>query len=240
MSKLKLDDIKKEVSEAGWELLSSSYSNLDTDMSFKCPEGHINYYSLKKWRRNHKCVTCEHNPLKDVSTVPVKKKGYRILALDQASITSGWSIFDNDKLVSYGQWTSEGTHSTERIGQTKYWVASMVSKWKPDLIVFEDIQLQKFGNGGEAVLTYKKLAHLQGVLKNFAFENGIPYKVVAPATWRSLSEIKGKTRTEKKKNAQLKVKNLYDVNVSQDMADSILIGRWAVHDRDQNKMVQFE
>lgn len=240
MARLKYDEIKKEIEEAGWELLSSSYTNLKTDMSFKCPEGHINYYSLEQWRRGHVCVTCKNNKYSNVSVVPVKKKGYRILAIDQASITSGWSIFDNDELISYGKWTSEGTHSTERIGQTKYWVASMVEKWKPDLLVLEDIQLQKFSDGGEAVVTYKKLAHLQGVLKNFAFEKGIPYKVVAPATWRAYSQIKGKTRSDKKKSAQLKIKSLYDVNVTQDEADAILIGAWAVHEHNQSKIIMFE
>lgn len=240
MAKLKYDDIKAEVEKEGWELLSTSYTNLKTDMSFKCPEGHVNYYSLEKWRRGHVCVTCKENPYSNIKTTPVKKSGYRILAFDQASITSGWSVFDGEKLVSYGKWTSEGTHSTERIGQTKYWVASMVSKWKPDLLVFEDIQLQKFGDGNEAVLTYKKLAHLQGVLKNFAFENGIPYKVVSPSTWRAYSEIKGKTRTDKKKNAQIKIKKLYDVSVTQDEADAILIGAWAVHEHNQQKIIMFE
>jgi hypothetical protein len=28
---------------------------------------------------------------------------------------------------------------------------------------------------GDAVLTFKKLAHLQGVLKNYCYELGLPY-----------------------------------------------------------------
>lgn len=67
----------------------------------------------------------------------------------------------------------------------------MIQKWKPDEVVLEDIQLQKFGEQ-EAVVTYKKLAHLQGVLKNYCYESGIPYKVVSPSTWRTFSDIKGK------------------------------------------------
>lgn len=242
MGRLKYDDIKKEVEESGWRLLSTTYINLKTDMSFQCPNGHTNFYSLEKWRRNKECPICKNNPLANVKIQPVKKTGYRILGLDQASITSGWAIFDNDKLISYGHWSSEGTHSTERIGQTKYWVACMIAKWKPDLVVLEDIQLQKYKNsndGGDMVLTYKKLAHLQGVLKNYLFENGIPYKVVSPSTWRAHSEIKGKERTDRKKNAQLKIKKFYDINVSQDEADAILIGKWAVHDHNQSKMIVF-
>ena len=37
--RLKYDDIKKEVEECGWQLLSTTYTNLKTDMSFQCPNG---------------------------------------------------------------------------------------------------------------------------------------------------------------------------------------------------------
>lgn len=115
----------------------------------------------------------------------------------------------------------------------------MVKKYKPDEVVLEDIQLQKFGNGDEAVLVFKKLAHLQGVLENYFYESGYPYNIVPPATWRAFSKIKGKTRTEKKRSAQLKVKELYDISVTQDEADAILIGQWAVDNYKKNEMIVF-
>ena len=114
----------------------------------------------------------------------------------------------------------------------------MIQSYNPDLIVFEDIQLQKF-DGGEQVLTYKKLAHLQGVLENYCYENGFIFKVVPPATWRAHNQVKGKTRSDKKKSAQLIVKDLYDINCSTDEADAILIGKWAAHDRRNNQMITF-
>ena len=54
-----------------------------------------------------------------MDNIAVKKNGYRILAFDQASITSGWSVFDDERLIKFGHWTSDGRHSTERIAQTK-------------------------------------------------------------------------------------------------------------------------
>lgn len=248
MAKLKYEDIKKEVEDAGWQLLTEKYTNLKTDMIFKCPNGHNNYYSLEKWKRNHKCLTCENNPFANVPTSPIKKKGYRILAFDQASITSGFSVFDNGDLITYGKWSSNGNRSIERITQTKAWVACMIDKWKPDLVIFEDIQYQKnLDSSGEdgalgqmGVTTFKKLAALQGVLKNYCFENGIIYKIVPSVTWRAHSEIKGKARTDRKKNAQLKVKRFYDIEVDNDIADAILIGRWAVFDHSQSQMINFE
>ena len=115
----------------------------------------------------------------------------------------------------------------------------MLQTYNPDEVVIEDIQLQKFGEGEEAVLTYKKLAHLQGVLENYFYENGFVYKVVAPATWRAHSQVKGKSRLEKKKSAQLIIKGTYDVSVTQDEADAILIGHWAVNNHKKNEMISF-
>ena len=123
-------------------------------------------------------------------------------------------------------------------------VLQLIEDYNIDEVIFEDIQLQKFGTisgqENEGVITFKKLAALQGVLKNYCFETGIVYKIVPPATWRAHSEIKGKQRTDKKKNAQLKVKKLYDISVTQDEADAILIGAWAVHDHNQSKIIMFE
>ena len=38
--KIKIDEIRKAAIEHGWELISTAYKNLDTDLTFKCNEGH--------------------------------------------------------------------------------------------------------------------------------------------------------------------------------------------------------
>ena len=152
-NKLKFEDIKKDIESQGWKLNQDDYVNLKTDLQVICPEGHDCFVSYEKWRRgSFECPICKQNQYYKSDNIAVKKNGYRILAFDQASITSGWAVFDGEILVKYGKWSSEGTHSTERIAKTKYWVASMIQKWNPDEVVFEDIQLQKFGEGNEAVL----------------------------------------------------------------------------------------
>lgn len=239
-NKLKFEDIKKDIESQGWKLNQDDYVNLKTDLQVICPEGHDCFVSYEKWRRgSFECPICKQNQYYKSDNIAVKKSGYRILAFDQASITSGWAVFDEEVLVKYGKWSSEGTHSTERIAKTKYWVASMIQKWNPDEVVFEDIQLQKFGEGNEAVLTFKKLAHLQGVLKNYCYENQILYSIVPSATWRAHVEIKGKTRQDKKKSAQLKVKRFYDISVTQDEADAILLGRYGAYAHKSTEIIEF-
>lgn len=239
-SRIKIEEVRENVEQAGWKLISDTYQNLKADLVGLCPQGHENHFTYEDWRKGKVlCKICNKSAFVKINEKPSKKNGYRILAFDQASITSGWAVFDDDKLVNYGKWTSNGSHSTQRISLTKAWFASMIEQWKPDEVILEDIQLHKFENQGEAVLTFKKLAHLQGVLKNYCFDNGIPYKVVSPSTWRTDTNIKGKTRNDKKRNAQLKVQSFYDINVTQDEADAILIGRWATSEHKNNDTIIF-
>lgn len=231
LSKLKYEEIKKTIEEANWTLISETYKNLNTDLQLLCPLGHEVYMTYADWRNKAECLICKKSPIVKINEKPKKKKGYRILALDQSTNTTGWSLFEDGKLLNYGQWTSTGNETIQKISCVKTWLSTMVDKHHPDKIVLEDIQLQSYitsnNNSGDMVLTYKKLAALQGVLCNFLYENGISYTIVPPATWREHSNIKGKTRNDKKKSAQIRVKNIYEIEVNVDVAEAILIGEWA-------------
>lgn len=102
MSKLKYDDVKLEVEAAGWKLLSDSYTNLKTQMDFQCPCGHENFMTFDYWRRHKECPICKSNRYYRMNDSAPKSKGFRILAFDQASGISGWSVYDDDELIKYG------------------------------------------------------------------------------------------------------------------------------------------
>lgn len=232
MSKIKIEDISRDISSKNWKLISEIYVNLDSELHLQCPEGHQVYTSYKKWRRGFECPNCQSNPLKNLDQKIICKKPNtkRVLAIDDATTTSGWAVFDDNVLIKYGKITMTQASAVERISITKQWLASMIVNWSPDLVGIEDIQLQQFGeknsNNVEGVTTYKVLAHLQGVLENYLFENNMNYEIVHTATWRAHCDIKGKSRTDKKKSAQLKVKDWYDIQVTQDEADAICIGKY--------------
>ena len=102
--KILLEDIRAEVEREGWKLLSDEYKNLDTELIFECSEGHKIYSSWKKIRQKIECPICKDNYNKiNCSKVISKEKGSkRILSIDQATKITGWSIFDNVKLIKYG------------------------------------------------------------------------------------------------------------------------------------------
>ena len=87
--------------------------------------------------------------------------------------------------------------------------------------MFEDIQYQ-YG----AVLTYKILAMLLGVIETLCTERGVPYEVVSPNVWRKYAGTCGKTRLQEKQLSVIMVKEKYGVRVNDDTAEAILIGRY--------------
>jgi hypothetical protein len=84
VSKIKIEDIEKQVSEHNWKLISTEYHNLDSELIFKCNEGHEVYASWKKMRTKLECPVCKSNIYKGQSSeiIPKKKGQKRILALD--------------------------------------------------------------------------------------------------------------------------------------------------------------
>ena len=238
MSKIKLNNIIEELREKKWEVLSEQYENLNSEMVFKCPEGHTVYSTWKKLRNKTECPICKANIYKDQSSNIINKKNnvFRTLALDQATRVTGYSIYDNNKLVKYGVFETNLSDEIERDHSLKVWLINMINNWKPDLIGLEDIQLQNFGEKGKGkefcsangvgIQTYKTLAHLQGILMETCFENKVSYVVCPPATWRAYCKVTGKSKADKKRSMQLKVKELFDISVTNDEADAIGIGKY--------------
>ena len=234
MAKYNITGLKEEYQSYGWTLLADKYENLSTMMECLCPEGHTCHMTYVKWRKYRECPTCAACGLKETNVfevTPKPAKVKRTLVFDQATNTTGWAVFDDNKLVKYGVFNTKGSSSEQKINEMKYWIRDMISSWRADRVVIEDIQLQNFEEENLntiGVTTFKALAHLQGVLIDLFYENKIPYKVAHTGTWRKHNGIKGKSRADKKKSAQLLVKEIYQKEVTQDEADAICIGRYGL------------
>lgn len=145
----------------------------------------------------------------------------RLLALDQASITTGYSIFIDGKLEKWGHFTAKGEIG-DRLVQIRDFVSQTIQDYEIDQVVFEDIQFQdKVQNN---IQTFKVLAEVFGIIYELVTELNIPNQAVLAGTWKSTLGIKGKNRVEQKRNAQEFVQNTYNIKCSQDEADAICIG----------------
>lgn len=144
-----------------------------------------------------------------------------ILALDQASRTTGWAVFQEDKLVASGTFTVADDYFANRLVKIREKVDSLIQQYDINKVLLEDIQLQGQTNN---VTTYKALAEVLGVLEELCSERKIPHELVHSQTWKSSLGIKGRDRATQKRNAQAYVAETYNKKVSQDESDSICLG----------------
>lgn len=231
MAKIRIEDIQNELSAEGWKVISTEYVNLDTEMTFECPEGHRVFIPWKKLRTKRECPTCKQKVTveQDDKVLPKPKGAKRTLALDQASKVTGYAIFDDTKLVKYGTFSTSSDDDIERFAMMRAWLLSMISSWHPDYIGIEGIQFQEEGGGQKMGITvFQTLARLQGILMITCHDSKIPFEVCPTNTWRHSCGVKGKTRSDKKRSMQLLVKEWYGVKVTEDEADAIGIGRHLV------------
>lgn len=200
----------------------------------ECPKGHKQTQTYRQWRKHQQCETCmAGDPFKGKkNNVPTKTiDTYRILALDAATNITGYSVYDNGELVGFGTYkTNDKNDVTERINELKYWLITVIKEWQPDFIGLENIQLQTYGNNGQQVELYRKLANAQGVLVDTCFEEKVPWDLVYASQWRKYCNVgEGASgRENKKKLAQEKVKLWYNQDCTQDEADAICIGKYFV------------
>jgi Holliday junction resolvasome RuvABC endonuclease subunit len=85
-----------------------------------------------------------------------------LLALDQASVTTGYAIFQDKKLVKYGKITLDDPNVGTRLAVLRQTLIDMINEYNITCIAFEDIQLQ--ASVGNNVKTFKVLANVFGVI----------------------------------------------------------------------------
>lgn len=226
--------VANDLESQGWRLISETYKNLNTELEMECPEGHRQKQTYGQWRKHPICEQCmAGDPYKvKKNKVPIKKiDTQRILALDAATVITGYAIYDDGVLVTYGTYKVDKDLPTEqRINEMKKWLAAALHEWDVDFVGIENIQLQSFGHGQYQVEMYRTLANLQGVLIDTVFEACVDHELVYSSTWRKYCNVGDeKGRENKKKAAQDKVKVWYGQDCTQDEADAICIGKYFTH-----------
>ena len=146
----------------------------------------------------------------------------RTLALDQASNVTGWAIFEDGMLEEYGKIDLSNYEFGQRLHLLRERVDKMIDKKNIDRVILEDIYMD--GQRVNNVSTFKMLAEVFGVLFELCIAKEIPVSAVLAGTWKSTLNIKGKTRPEQKRNAQVWVQEKYNVHPTQDEVDAICIG----------------
>lgn len=114
----------------------------------------------------------------------------KLLSFDQASKTTGYAFFEDNKLIDYGKFTFENENVGVRLKCFRSKVQELIAQYNPDEVIFEDIQEQN------NILTFKVLAEVYGVMSELLTSLNISYTVVPAVTWKSALGIKGRARAE--------------------------------------------
>ena len=162
----------------------------------------------------------------------------KLLSLDQSSHITGWAIFEDNKLIQNGKFDLKSENIGERLWDYRKHIEKLINEYNPDKVVFEDIQMQGQINN---VMTYRILAEILGVTEEYMVEIKMPYEIISSNTWKSKLDIKGKARTEQKRNASQWVLNTYNKKVTQDEADAICLGASTlVQNKQESRHYSFE
>lgn len=147
----------------------------------------------------------------------------RIIAWDQASINSGWAIFDNGEYIDSGVITKDKkVPIIDRIPQMATAICTKIKESDVDAVYIEGVQTQSNQK------TVIDLARLQGGIMMWCSIKKIPVYILTPTEWR---KILGYNLGPKVPRAELKQQSLDYVKEhfgvesgSEDMIEAICIG----------------
>ena len=134
-----------------------------------------------------------------------------VLALDQSTRITGWSVFeDGNYIISGVVDLCKITDTNERSKQMGLEICKLIKEHKPSEIVMEEVAMQS------NVDTLKKLARIQGMVIGFATAHNIPTHILEPSRWRAaLNFVQGPKvkRTQLKQQSRDFVKNVIGLQI---------------------------
>ncbi len=151
----------------------------------------------------------------------------KLLALDQSSRITGYTILDNGKIVKVSHFECVSNDLGDRLIQIRKKISQLIEEYDIDEVVFEDIQLQDVnGNKEKGITTFKTLAEVFGVVHELLTEIKMPYAVAMPIKWKAHFKIAGRGRDQEKKMTQAYVLKTYGISCTEDEADSLCIAKY--------------
>lgn len=147
----------------------------------------------------------------------------KLLALDQSSQITGYTILDNGKIIKVSHFEITGDLG-DRLVKLRNKIISLIEEYNIDEVIFEDIQLQDVNGSKEiGIKTFKVLAEVFGVVYELLTEKKMKNSCVAPIVWKAHFKIAGKGRAQEKKMAQNYILKNYNMKCTEDEADSLCI-----------------
>jgi Holliday junction resolvasome RuvABC endonuclease subunit len=143
------------------------------------------------------------------------------IGLDQSSKIVGYCVMTEDQIITYGTYKAVNSNILmERVDSIVIFLENLITKYQEQNIV---IGLEDTQESRQNTNTFQLLSKVLGILEYWIYKQKIPYMVCHVSSWRHHSNIKGKKRQEKKKNAIKAVSDKFGIQAEEDAAEAILI-----------------
>lgn len=163
----------------------------------------------------------------------------KILSLDLSTKSSGWAVFEDTKLIDYGCITSSSTDLIKRINIMTEEIKKVIdNNDRIDKIIAEEVRPQG-GFGAGNIQTHRALMWLQAGIAFMLHDNykKLTLEFIYPSSWRAACGIKNgrgiKRENQKQKDIEF-VKEKFNIDVNDDIADAIGIGYAQIHPSEEN------
>lgn len=153
----------------------------------------------------------------------------KLLALDLSTKSTGWSIYNGDKLIKYGIISAGSANLYHRIDKMIAELRVILDENNIEKAIIEDV-IPDDVRGNHNV--FKALIYLQAFVMHLMDEYKIEPELVVASHWRKNCGIKtgaGVQRTSLKPKDIAFVKKYFNLQVGDDEADAICIGYQATH-----------
>lgn len=153
----------------------------------------------------------------------------KTLGLDMSTRSTGYAVFENDKLVDYGIIKNSEKDWRLRVIAMGWEIGQLMKNVKPNVVVCEDVFVSgKHGKGNNNSSVMIKLSVLQGFVLGLFSDRNQKYEYVTPTKWRSKLEgvfsgkRKGTTRPELKANTVAYVNKNFGLDLFYDKERSVV------------------
>ena len=146
------------------------------------------------------------------------------LSIDASTKSTGIAIFQQGKLIHYECINSNNTDTYKRIENMTVKIRQLCNKYKPTDIIMQDVLPQDVKHNQTV---YKALIYLQAAIVLQLHKINLNVNFCTASHWRAQVGIRtgrGIKRETLKAAAQKLVKNIYNIDVNDDISDAICIG----------------
>ena len=147
----------------------------------------------------------------------------RIIGIDASTNKTGIAVFQDGQYVEH---TLIDLHkikdSSERIPKMMIAICDYLDKYQVDKIIMEESMMTN------NIATVKMLSSIAGAVMYYATSHGIEFQLDLPSAWRKrigLTQGRSVKRDVLKAEAMTAVKQEYDMDLTDDECESILIAR---------------